>query len=587
MRHKLKEMSLEVKDNLVRRKEYIKRWYDKSAKERRFSPGDEVLVLLPSDTSRMIAQWKGPFRVIERVNDVNYKVNVGGRRGVVVYHINMLRNYTKRSILIVVEKNHESDDLKNAFPGDASESIENLKFGINLSQEQKEELRSLCAKYSDVFTDKPGRCTLTEHRIRTTTETPISQKPYRIPYAKQEQVKKALNDMLEQGQITQSKSPWSSPIVLVNKPDGSLRMCIDYRKLNEVTISDAYPVPRISDILEKVGNAKYLSRFDLTKGYWQVPLSEDTREKSAFVTPYGLYEFTVMPFGMKTSPATFIRLMNSVLQNADHVVAYFDDLVVYSDEWNTHLEDIERVVIKLQEAGLTIRPSKCKLGSDRIECLGHIVGNGTIQPDPNKVRAVEEFPLPITKTNLKSFLGLTGYYRQYIGKYAEISVVLTEMLKKNRPNKLQWDTKTTDAFRSLKQALTTSPVLITPDFQKPFTVQTDASQFAIGAVLSQEMCDGDHPVAYLSRKLLPREQNYSTIEKELLAIVWSIGSLSYYLDGRKFFVETDHNPLTWLHRMKDKNQRLLRWALSLQVYDFDIRYKKGSKNQNADSLSRV
>ncbi|KAK3098880.1 hypothetical protein FSP39_023928 [Pinctada imbricata] len=350
MRHKLKEMSLEVKDNLARRKGYIKRWYDKSAKERRFSPGDEVLVLLPSDTSRMIAQWKGPFRVIERVNDVNYKVNVGGRRGVAVYHINMLKNYTKRSILIVVEKNHESDDLENAFPGDASDSIENLKFGINLSQEQKEELRSLCAKYLDVFTDKPGRFTLTEHQIRTTTETPISQKPYRIRYAKQEQVKKALNDMLEQGQITQSKSPWSSPIVLVNKPDGSLRMCIDYRKLNEVTISDAYPVPRISDILEKVGNAKYLSRFDLTKGFWQVPLSEDTREKSAFVTPYGLYEFTVMPFGMKTSPATFIRLMNSVLQNADHVVAYFDDLVVYSDEWNTHLEDIERVVIKVQEA---------------------------------------------------------------------------------------------------------------------------------------------------------------------------------------------------------------------------------------------
>ncbi|KAK3083468.1 hypothetical protein FSP39_023452 [Pinctada imbricata] len=239
---------------------------------------------------------------------------------------------------------------------------------------------------------------------------------------------------------------------------------------------------------------------------------------------------------MKTSPATFIRLMNSVLQNADHVVAYFDDLVVYSDEWNTHLEDIERVVIKLQEAGLTIRPSKCKLGSDRIECLSHIIGNGMIQPDPNKVRAVEEFPLPITKTNLKSFLGLTGYYRQYIGKYAEISAVLTEMLKKNRQNKLQWDPKTTDAFRSLKHALTTSPVLITPGFQKPFIVQTDASQFAIGAVLSQEMCDGDHPVAYLSRKLLPREQNYSTIEKELLAIVWAIGSLSYYLDGRNFFL---------------------------------------------------
>lgn len=352
-------------------------------------------------------------------------------------------------------------------------------------------------------------------------------------------------------------------------------------------MSDAYPVPRISDILEKVGNAKFLSHFDLTKGYWQVPLSEDSREKSAFVTPYGLYEFLVMPFGMKTSPATFIRLMDKVLHDEKNVVTYFDDIVIFSDSWESHLEDIENVVKKLQEANLTVRPSKCKIGATQLKCLGHIVGNGSVTPDPSKVQAIQDFPLPVTKKNLKSFLGLTGYYRAYIAKYAEISVLLTNMLKKSEPTKLKWNSEQVTAFKLLKEALMTAPVLITPTFENPFIVQTDVSQYAIGAVLSQEMIDGDHPVSYISRKLLPREQNYSTIEKELLAIVWAIGSFSYYLDDRKFFVETDHNPLSWLHRMKDRNQRLLRWALSLQPFDFEVRYRRGSKNQNADSLSRI
>ena len=256
--------------------------------------------------------------------------------------------------------------------------------------------------------------------------------------------------------------------MLVNKPDGSLRMCIDYRKLNDISLSDAYPIPRISDILEKIGHSKYLSRFDLTKGYWQVPLSEDTKEKSAFITPYGLYEFNVMPFGMKTSPATFIRLMEKVLKGVNHVVSYFDDIVVYSDTWEEHLNHVEIVIKKIMDAKLTIRPSKCKLAADQIVCLGHVVGNGVIQPDPTKIRAMSEYPLPVTKKGMKSFLGLTGYYRQYIQNYAAISSALTDMLRKDRPTKLVWDAKSTGAFQSLKRELTSAPVLVTPDFTKVF-----------------------------------------------------------------------------------------------------------------------
>lgn len=587
IRQRLQDVTSVVKENLTKRKEFVKKWYDKTASRREFQPGDEVLILLPSESSRMEAQWKGPYRVTERINDVNYKVNVGGRRGVAVYHINLLREY-KRSILFVAEKTEDTDGLEEATPcTENNETISDLNFGENLDHCQKQEVRKIFIKYENVFTNKPGHCTLTEHSIRTTTETPIFQRPYRIPEAKQAAVKDAIEEMLKQRQIQPSNSPWSSPVVLVNKPDGTIRICIDYRKLNEITVSDAYPVPRISDILEKVGNAKFLSHFDLTKGYWQVPLSEDSREKSAFVTPYGLYEFLVMPFGMKTSPATFIRLMDKVLHDEKNVVTYFDDIVIFSDSWESHLEDIENVVKKLQEANLTVRPSKCKIGATQLKCLGHIVGNGSVTPDPSKVQAIQDFPLPVTKKNLKSFLGLTGYYRAYIAKYAEISVLLTNMLKKSEPTKLKWNSEQVTAFKLLKEALMTAPVLITPKFENPFIVQTDASQYAIGAVLSQEMIDGDHPVSYISRKLLPREQNYSTIEKELLAIVWAIGSFSYYLDGRKFFVETDHNPLSWLHRMKDRNQRLLRWALSLQPFDFEVRYRRGTKNQNADSLSRI
>ncbi|XP_062594943.1 uncharacterized protein LOC134256302, partial [Saccostrea cucullata] len=469
IRNKLADVTQLVQNNLEMRQSKIKDWYDRSASKRTLRPGDEVLVLTPDRT------WQD-VRSVERTISCGTENEIG---------------------------------IEQQFPNDTTETISDLVFGHGLTQVQRQSLRDVCQKFSRIFTSKPGKCDVISHTIKTMSENPITERPYRIPEAKKQEVKESLNEMLEQGLITPSKSPWASPIVLVNKPDGTIRICVDYRKLNEITLTDPYPIPRMSEVFEKIGSAKYLSRFDLTKGYWQVPLAKETREKSAFITPFGLFEFTVMPFGMKTSPASFIRLMDRILDGTQNTVAYFDDIIVYSQTWEDHIKHVTELLQRIHEANLTIRPSK------------------------------------------------------YIGNYADITVPLTDLPRKSQPAELKWTEREVQSFKKLKEALMTAPVLVNPNFNLPFVLQTDASNNAIGAVLEQ-MPDGDHPVAYLSKKLLPREKDYSTIEKELLAIVWAIGSFSYYLEGRKFYVETDHNPLTWLHRLKNKNQRLLRWARALQ-----------------------
>jgi len=269
MREKLADIGTLVKDNLFERQKKIKALYDRHTKTREFSPGDEVLILLPSSSSKMKAQWQGPYRVVRKVNDVNYQVSVPGRRGTVTYHVNLLRGY-KRAVLMATQVD-ENDGVDIDFPPRAGEGDVGVKLGVNLSKEQREDIRNLCKEFQDVITTRPGRTNILTHSIKTTSETPIKQRPYRIPFAQRREVKAILDEMLEQGLIRPSISPWSSPCVLVDKKDGTLRLCVDYRKLNSITLFDAYPVPRMDDLFEKIGYGSYLSQIDLTKGYWQVP----------------------------------------------------------------------------------------------------------------------------------------------------------------------------------------------------------------------------------------------------------------------------------------------------------------------------
>ena len=354
------------------------------------------------------------------------------------------------------------------------------------------------------------------------------------------------------------------------------RFCNDFRKLNEISKYDAYPMPRIDELIERLGPARYISTLDLTKGYWQVPL-----------TPRGLYHYRVLPFGLHGAPATFQRLMDQVLKSHhQYAAAYLDDIVVHSPDWETHLRRLEAVLGALREAGLTANPTKCRLGLEEAEYLGHTVGRGRVRPQETKVQSIQTWPRPTTKRQVRTFLGLVGYYRQFVPQFASIAAPLHELTAKNQPNQVRWTAEMEAAFQQLKTTLCTGPVLATPDFTKQFVLQTDASEVGIGAVLSQVRDNIEHPLMYISRKLLKHERNYATIEKEGLAIRWALGKLQYYLLGREFTLMTDHAPLKWMVTHKSHNARITRWFLELQNFRFHVEHRPGRQNGNADALSR-
>ena len=395
--------------------------------------------------------------------------------------------------------------------------------------------------------------------------------------------------MEKAGIIEPSSSPWAAPIIPVKKKDGSMRLCVDYRRLNAVSQTDAYPMPRVGDLIDRLGGARYITTLDLSRGYWQVPVKEEDRHKTAFTTPHGLYQFRVMPFGLQGAPATFQRMMDSLLRGLEtHTAAYLDDVVIYSRTWGEHLQHIQTVLARLREANLTIKLKKCQFGMRSCTYLGHVVGNGQEKPELAKLVAVREFPQPTTKKQVRAFLGLTGYYRKFIPAFTDTAAPLTDLTRKNSPNQIVWTNKCTRAFETLKEKLCTTPILYSPDFTKPFFVQTDASDRGIGAVLSHLDTDGtDHPVSFYSRKLLSREERYATVEKECLAIRDAVNAFKVYLLGHPFTIQTDHRALEWLKKLKDNNARLTRWSLALQPFEFTVTYRRGSINGNADGLSRA
>ena len=317
-------------------------------------------------------------------------------------------------------------------------------------------------------------------------------------------------------------------------------------------------------------------------------MAQSAQDKTAFTTSFGLYQFKVMPCGLQGAPATFQRIMDRLLRGLeDFTSAYLDDLVIFSVTWEEHIQQIKQVLDQLRDADLTAKPKKCKFAMTECVYLGHIVGNGVIRPEVFKVRAVKEYPKPRTKKQVRAFLGLTGYYWKFIPNYASIATPLTDLTRKGCSNTVEWSTACTSAFEKLKTLLCSSTVLHSPDFEKEFILQTDASDHAVGAVLSQLDNDGEeHPIAYFSRKLLEREEKYSTIEKECLAIKLSIQAFRVYLMGRPFSIQTDHRSLEWLDRLKENNARLTRWSLLLQPYQFTVTHRASKANANADGLSR-
>ena len=403
MCERLAQMSELVQENMKRAQQKQKAWYDRNAREREFQPSDQVLVLLPTTTNKLLAQWQGPYRVLRRMGKVDYVIDMHDRRKRHrTFHANMLRKWHKPAASIFTAMEDVTDELDGedvpVWNGEASTAASNPVFGDQLTSEQQHELQGLLEEFADVMQNQPGRTDAAEHTIDTGTARPVKLPPYRLPHAHKETVQQEIDEMLESGIIEPSQSEWSAPIVLVKKKDGTLRLCVDYCRLNSVSKSDAYPMPRIDDLIDQLGKARYLTTLDLTRGYWQVPVAADVRHKTAFVTPFGLYQFTVMPFGLQGAPATFQRLMDQVLRGVgDFAAAYLDDIVIFSETWEDHLTHVHSVLSRLQKSGLTAKPSKCQFGMAQCVYLGHVVGSQLVKPEPTKVQAVQQTPPPQTK----------------------------------------------------------------------------------------------------------------------------------------------------------------------------------------------
>ena len=590
-----------AEEQIIQSKERTKVWYDKRARHREFAVGDKVLALIPLQGRPMQAKFSGPYEVIKRLSPTNYIISTPERRrSQRLCHINMLREFHSRDpaepapVAFVQAASEDAGEYQqqDANPLFLSSTRVWLKNSTvleeklqHLSQLQRDEVVKLIQKYPNIFADKPGRTTAATHDIDVGSARPIKLPPYRVHPSQVDQVKAELKKMQEMDIIEPATSEWCSPITLVPKKDGTLRFCVDYRKLNSVTRKNNFPLPRVEDCIEAIGNANYLTKIDCLRGFWQVPLTQRAQEVSAFVTLGRTYKFKVMPFGLCNAPATFQNLMSDLTASLPHCVVYLDDIVVYSSSWSEHLAQLDALFCVLAKANLVVNLPKSEFVSAQLQYLGHMIGLGTLAPPTSKCEDIQSIAVPCNKRQVRRFLGTVGYYRRYISNFAELALPLTDLLRKNKS--FVWTQDCEHSFKSLKDALCAYPILRAPNFSLPFKLACDASDQAAGSVLLQEDQGVDYPVAYFSKKFTPAQTRYATVEKELLSIILALDHFSYYiLPQLEIIVYTDHKPLQYLKNFCTKNQRLVRWHLFLQNYNLDIRHVKGEMNVLPDLLSR-
>ena len=464
---------------------------------------------------------------------------------------------------------------------------------LDCAEEHKDDLLKILSRHREAVA-LPGEPVGSTHLIELSLKLqegtkPIALAPYKIPHAKQALLDAEIDKLLKEGIICPTVSPWASPVVLVTKPDSSVRLCVDYRRLNLVTESDSYPLPVIEDIVMELGNSKVFSQIDLLQAYHQVPCAPGTAELTGFRVYRGHYMYLKAPFGLKQMPSVFQRLMNLVFNvnpTKNYVATYLDDVLVHSDSVEDHLGHLEDVLVKLEQAGLKLKLKKCSFFKEKVKYLGYELTSEGFKPQLEKLTAISNFPRPTSVDGIRSFLGMAGYYRIYINGFSSIARPLTDMLKKDK--EFEWTEECENSLNTLKQKLTSAPLLAYPDYSRGFIVETDASGIGIGAILSQkDPCTGRlKPIAYASRLLKPAEKNYSTIDREALAVVWALKKFKYVIFGYDITILTDHKPLCSLFVNTLPPGRLGRWALCIQEYGIKIQYKPGKTNLGADALSR-
>jgi len=568
------------------------------AKVKDFKVGDLVLALMPSSANKIISTWQGPGTITQIVAKNTYRVKFQTDAEKVL-HADLLRKFHLRVNVLGVLCDAGDDDVqlgsRETIPilgtnvSDFEGELDSLDFSY-LSPSHRSDLKQLLRKYSKVFSNEPGLCKTAEHRIDVVPEfTPKAQRTYRIPDALVPEVERQLQLLLKQGKIRPSQSPIAHPLLCVPKANGEVRLCTDMRYINKYTVPSEYHSPRQEDLLSRMSGSKFISVLDFSQSFFQIPIREQDRFKTAFKFQTRSYEWNVSPFGLRTSGNSFQQIMDDLLApHHRYAESYVDDVNVHSDEWIEHLSHLDGVLATILDAGMTLKLSKYQFAKPEVTFLGHLVGSGRILPLLDKVEAIKAISEPDTKKKLRSFLSMIGYYRHFVPRFSDIAVPLTDLTKKGTRDKIVFSDVERQAFHSLKSELCKLTELHTPDPTKDFVLHCDASDRAIAGALSQEVDGHLKPIAFMSAKLLPSQLAWAVIDKELFAVVQSVKKFEHLLYARRILLFSDHSPLQYIHSGGSTSAKLTRWFLYLLRFNIvSTSYIPGPRNCVSDCLSRL
>jgi transposase InsO family protein len=522
--------------------------------------------------------WKQYFLVLPKSPvDVILGADFMTRTGMIIDFKKQTYSFAFKPNLINAMIDRTSDDV----PGNPEEK------SCHLNNGQRKELHDLLGMYGDVITESLGCTDIMEYNILLTDRTPVRSPPYQCNPVKMVEMRENVQKLLQNNVIAESNSPYASPAFLVPKKGSLSRLVVDYRALNRKVVFDAFPLPTIENALMHFGRAKVFSVLDLNAAYHQIPLTKESRQVTAFITPFGLYEYNRLPFGICTGGQILSRLVDRIFGDIKYkyVFNYLDDVVVYSENFDDHLQHLKEVFCRLRKAKLTVNPAKISLAVTQIKYLGHIITSQGIRIDPERAQVIDNFPVPKNLKSLKRFLGMCSFYARFIPCFSEISAPLNQLKKKNSP--FVWGRAQQKSFEKLKSKIASPPVLRVPDFNKEFVVHTDASSNGVAGVLSQREGDSLVPVAFASRTLSDAERKYTTYEAECLAVIFAVEKFDQYLRSKKFELHTDNEALSWMRSHPKQLGKVGRWLLRLSPYKFSTTHVRSSENVVADCLSRM
>lgn len=531
---------------------------------------------------KTIINKSNPFINIINLTNIPFNLNTSN------ISFEKLNNYKILSIKNINNNNEKINDKKLQY-------IKNIiKSQDNILPEAIDKLTGLCEKFQDIFYYDQEKLTVNnfyQAEIKLTDNIPVYTRQHRIPFAQKPELDRQIDNLIKDGIVEESNSDYNSPVFLVPKHsiDGkpNFRLVVDFRSLNRKVISDTFPLPRMDDIFDRLGKARYFSVIDLKSGFHQVLLKEEFKHLTSFTTDKGSFQYKRLPYGLKTAPASFTRMMTYAFAKAcpSRAFIYLDDIIIHGSSIKSHLENLNVIFSICREKNLKINLEKCQFFRPEVTYLGHICSEKGISVDPSKVEILKQFPIPKNSNEVKSFVAFANFYRKFIKNFATMSIPLNQLTRKHV--KFTWNTEHQQAFDKIKDSLTKMPILNYPDFEKPFLLTTDASNLSMGFVLSQEINGEDKPISFGSKAFTPGESNKSTIEKELTAIHFGINYFRPYLFGRKFIIRTDHKPLIYLYSLKKPSSKLTRMRWDLEEYDFELEYIKGKDNVVSDYLSRL